>query len=164
MTTAIPAIAVTIGGVPATSMPVVARGAHAPVSENLADNLNVMYLQATKGEERVQWLFLPPPIASLGVRHHLDTAGVYLTRHQSAPGNRSRWSVHHLTPTQGEAYHIAVVEEITLRVENGYTVMEPQVVKIRQDEYVAVWNSGDTPQACIRAVDKVLIRRGLTVK
>lgn len=138
--------------------------AHPTVTDanELADNLFGIYMQATKGAVRQQWIILPPPVAVLGVKN-IDTGPVpvltYLNRTQQHEGNRSKW-FHMRQWETSEPLH----REFAKLLNEGWAVAEPVVVPIELDDYLKVWNERATPHKYIRAIDKVLKPMGLSTK
>lgn len=146
-----------------TSIPVGLSPSLAPApAEDLENNLFGVYMQATKGAVRQQWIILPPPIAELGVKN-IDTGPVpvltYLNRTQQHEGNRSKWF--HMRQW---ATSEPLDREFKKLLNDGWQVSDPIVVPIELDDYLKVWNERATPHKYIRAIDKVLKPMGLSTK
>lgn len=127
-----------------------------------ADNLFGIYMQATKGTVRQQWIILPPPVAALGVKG-IDSGPVptltYLNRTQQHEGNRSKWF--HMRQWETSE---PLDRHFKSLLDDGWALIDPVVVPIELDDYLKVWNNRETPHKYIRAIDKVLKPMGLSTK
>lgn len=152
-----PTVTITVGGVPVSAM------SKTPFTGDVAEldgALHMMYMQATKGDRRVQWVVFPPAVAALtlpsGVTANPNTVLV-LNRTQEFEGNRSKWFHKHVSS------YAALAQDLTKHSEQDYALIEPVVVPLETDDYQTVW-SGDTPHKALRAVDRTLKPFGLSVK
>lgn len=159
----VPGIAIRIGGGGSTATSTPHPGTPAPeVPEDLATNLYGIYMQATKGAVRQQWIILPPPLTSLGVKNlgrGAEPLFMYLNRTQQYAGNRSKWF--HM-----KQWHTSdtLTSEFKKLLDDGWSVIDPVVVPIEVDDYLAVWNERKTPHKYIRAIDRVINPMGLSTK
>lgn len=124
------------------------------------DDLYMMYMQATKGDARQQWIVFPPAVAGFGDIKASDLGkGKYLSRTQSFPGNRSKW-FHYTFPAGDSSVVLSKIE--TLR-EDGWAVTSPILVKLEAEDYITTWR-GDTSHKAMRAVDRALAPYKISVK
>lgn len=156
-----PTVTISVSGVPIT-----ATTTSIPTSGGAADatqTLYMMYVQATKDEQRYQWVVFPPARAELGVNEDLVPEApetVYmLSRVQRQKGNRSKWFHHRLYPTS-----TPLAETVASHAAQGFEVGPVVAVPLEDDDYQAVWNTGETPHKALRAVDRALNGMGLSVK
>ena len=152
-----PTVTITVGGVPVSAM------TRTPFEGDVAEldgALHMMYVQAVKGDRRVQWVVFPPAVSALslpsGVTANPNTVLV-LNRTQEFAGNRSKWFHKHV------ASYASLAMDLTKFGEQEYALFEPVVVPLETDDYQTAW-SGDTPHKALRAVDRSLKPFGLSVK
>lgn len=146
--TTTPTVTIRVGGVP-VSVATTAVPDGVSVSE---DNLFMTYFQATKGEERRQWIVFPPAVAGFGIP---DTeVGVervlVLSRTQKFAGNRSKWFT-------GFSFspHTSIINELNLLSSRGYELGGTVVAPLEADDYLSVYTN-TTSHKAIRAIDRAL--------
>lgn len=135
----IPTVTITVSGTtpdPATA-------------EDATRGLHMLYVQAIKGDERQQWVVIPPAVSTLDVEKQNGNPVLVLSRVQEFKGNRSKW-FHHKHHNHGE-----VARTLTQRAEDGYIVSEPVVIPLEVDDYQKAWK-GETPHKALRAVDRTI--------
>lgn len=146
MTTTAPSVKITITGVNDAS------------SDPTEDDLYMMYVQATKGDKRRQWVMIPPANSSFdGIHSSQDGKHLYITRLQDFPGNRSKWFSH--VDQSGET----LASNIEDCKNAGWEVSLPVLAKLDLDDYVDFWN-GKTSHKALRAVGRALAPFKLSIK
>lgn len=152
-----PTVTITVGGVPVSAM------TKTPFEGDVAEldgALHMMYVQATQGDRRVQWVVFPPAVSALslpnGITANPNTVLV-LNRTQEFEGNRSKWFHKYVNS------YAAFAQDLTKFGEQGYALIEPVVTPLETDDYQSVW-SGNTPHKALRAVGRTLAPLGISVK
>ena len=159
-----PTVTVTVGGVPitatTTSLPTTGTD-----KETLEKGLHMLYAQATKGEERRQYVLLPPAVEALGVQKGRLYNGAgdrffYLYRTQSFKGNRSKWFSGFMYSEHGQT----LASTLTTLSESGWEIGGVVVAPLELDDYLKFYNEGETSHKALRAVDRALTAIGLSIK
>lgn len=146
--TATPTVTIKVGGVP-VSVATTDVPDGATLSE---DNLFMTYVQATKGEERQQWIVFPPAVEGFGLP--ATEVGkdriLVLSRTQKFVGNRSKWF-------SGYSYepYTSITTDLAKFAARGYELGGVVIAPLEADDYRSVY-SKTTSHKAIRAIDRAL--------
>jgi len=143
----IPTVTIKVGGIPVTPASGVTR-----LSTPTEDHLFMLYVQASKGPRRNQYIVFPPAIEALTDK--ADPSCLMLRRSQAFAGNRSKWFTHRIPAGQLPAWILDSGDEWNYDV--------AIVVSLEQDDYRMVWE-GKTPHKAIRAIDRALRTQGTSI-
>lgn len=130
--------------------------------DDLIAGLHMLYVQATKDDERHQFVLFPQARTVIGVPEDKIVPGdpmLLLKRHQAFKGNRSKWFHYriHEAPAQ------ALQSDLSSLEAQGWELSAAIAVPLEQDDYVAAWQ-GDTPHKAMRAIGRMLRPLGIDVK
>lgn len=151
---ATPTVTITVGGVPVSSMDKTV--AALDDTTEIAKGLHMIYVQATNGDKREQWVLIPPSLGYFGLDHQPHLYRI-LHRDQDFPGNRFKWF--------HELKNICQFNKVlVLRTENSnWTLSDVFLVPLEQDDYKSA-HAGVTPHKALRAVSRALEPHGISVK
>lgn len=154
---ATPTVTIKVGGIPVS----VATTPIPESSTNLEDSLYMLYVQATHGEERRQWIVFPPAVDGFGIAPSevRENRVLVLSRTQKFVGNRSKWFTGFLyEPFDG------LPTELSNFLARGYELGGVVVAPLEVDDYMSVY-ARTTSHKAIRAIDRVLTAvHDITVK
>ena len=143
-----PTVTIKVGGVP-VSVATAPVPAEPSVGE---DSLFMMYVQATKGEKRYQWIVFPPAVDGFGlpdIEVGMNRVLV-LSRTQKFVGNRSKWfSGYAYKPFSG------FITDLSGLSARGYELGGVVVAPLEADDYRSVYTN-TTSHKAIRAIDRAL--------
>lgn len=146
-----------------------------PEEREFEKNLHMVYVEAanTRREgRRFQCVIFPPAQGVLpSTEDYSDSLLIFpvLERQQQFKGNRARWNVRHRSArSMGHIISSYVSSKYwdseTQSEVPQWSVNGPFIVPLELDDYRKLTVDSETPQKALRAVDRELIKHGLTLK
>lgn len=136
---------------------------------DLREHRYAVFCEARKAGTRAQYVvYAPnPAIIGHGLKNSFDGGSVMMRRTLSPSKGRAKWSWYRAT---SPAIATELVDRLVGHDNAGWTVMEPVLVFIEDDDFKRVYSVTDsdrwsprTPYKMLRAVDRILAPRGYRV-
>ena len=127
------------------------------------DGLFAVFLEARLGEKRTQWMVFPPAAPGHGLEGPTDGRGRCIKRRLDHGGHRAKWDTK-TAPAHSEIEK-TVLDQLGQYASTGWTIMEPVVISLDEDDYQKAWAAGsaDTPYKALRHVEAVTRKRGYRI-
>lgn len=146
-----------------------------PEDRELEKNLHMVYVEAANARtegQRVQYVVFPPAQGVLpSAEDYADHLKIFkvLERQQQFKGNRARWNVRRCSGRNMRNVLSSYVSSVywdsdTQSEVPQWNVSGPIIVPLELDDYRKLTVDSETPQKALRAVDRELIKHGLTLK
>lgn len=130
------------------------------MSDNNAGNaLWAVFLEATDGVQRVQWMLFPPCQAEHGATW-AEGNGRFIKRRIEKAGHRAKWKT--ITKPSASLAEHKLKSELEQYESTGWVLKQPILIVLEQDDYEKAWAGAEasTPYKAIRHVEKVAVQRG----
>jgi hypothetical protein len=119
-----------------------------------------VFLEATNGERRVQWMLFPMSMAAWG-SGSAERRTVWMKRTLLRPDHRAVWK-QEARPGPTRAVQ-SLKDDLDTHLGLGWTMRQPIAIRLEEDDYLVVYNQAKTPHKALRHVNKVAQSRGYRV-
>jgi hypothetical protein len=130
------------------------------VNDNSVGNaLWAVFLEATDGVQRVQWMLFPPCRAEHGAAW-AEGQGRFIKRRLEKAGHRAKWKT--ITKPSAAAAELKLKSELEQYESTGWVLKQPILIVLEEDDYLKAWAGAETstPYKALRHVEKVAMQRG----
>lgn len=128
-------------------------------SDHQNNALWAVFLEATDGVQRVQWMLFPPCKAEHGATW-AEGNGRFIKRRIEKAGHRAKWKT--TTKPSSVLAESKLESELIQYESTGWVFKQPILIVLEHDDYLKAWNGAEasTPYKALRHVEKVAMKRG----
>lgn len=126
---------------------------------NMGNQLWAVFLEATDGVQRVQWMLFPPCLAEHGATW-AEGQGRFIKRRIEKAGHRAKWKT--ITKHSAEMAAYKLKSELAQYESTGWVLKQPILIVLEQDDYEKAWAGAETktPYKSLRHVEAIALKRG----